>query len=161
MKYRVQVPEGMPLAFPDLCPFTDAPAPTSMVRLKVVSTNWILLLPGFVANSYTKTTIRVPAARKVAMMALGSELMIWISLLGGMGLCVWSMDQGSDHEQRFTFLFIVGGVLAALAFRIFRACILRRVRIKTPWNGFVEVLFKSETFAREFAERNRLAISAD
>jgi hypothetical protein len=161
MSYRVQVPEGVPLQFPDQCPFTEAHAPTGAVRLKVVSTNWILPLPGFVANSYTTTIIRVPASRKVAMMAFGSELMIWISLLGGMALCVWSMDKGSDREQSFSFLFVIGGVLAALVFRIVRACILRGVRVKTPWNGFVEVLFKSETFAREFAERNRLAISGD
>jgi len=161
MNYRIHVPEGTPLIFPNRCPFTGAPAPTGSVRLQVFSTSSVLPLPGGFLNRYSKTGLRVPAARKISLLALGSELMIWISLLGGMALSVWFMDRGTEREQSVCFLFIVGGIVAALAFRIFRACLLWGVRIKNPWNGFVDVLFKSEAFAKEFAEQNRLAIDAD
>lgn len=161
MRYRVHVPAELPLKFPDQCPFTGMVSPTGSVRLRAFSTSTVLPIPGGFLNSYSKSTLRLPAARKIALTVLASELMIWISLLGGIALCGWCITYGSDAAQRFAFVFVVGGVLAALAFRIFRACVLRGVRIKPPWNGFVEILFKSETFAKAFAEQNRLPISVD
>jgi hypothetical protein len=61
-------------------------------------------------------------------------------------------------QGRYVGLFTVGGLLAALVFRIARWFVLRRVRIGNAWNGFIEMSFASEAYAKEFSELNRLAL---
>jgi hypothetical protein len=61
-------------------------------------------------------------------------------------------------QGRYAGPFTVGGLLAALAFRITRWFVLGRVRIGKPWNGFLEMGFASEAYAKEFSEMNRLAL---
>ena len=162
MKYTVQVPLGKPLQFPDLCPFTDTASPNSAIRLKRTSTSMVLPLPGAFLNSYTKTTFRFPARKKIVVLSVVLEAMIWLSLLGGIALCVfWLVNVHTSGPDATALLFLVGGLLAALGFRVARYWVLRRVRISPAWEGFIEVKFKSESYAKAFAELNRLAISAD
>jgi hypothetical protein len=161
MNYRVHIPLHVRVMFPNLCPFTDVPSPSSKIKLKMTSTSTVLPIPGGVLNSYSQTALTFPAAKKTARLALGFELMIWISILAGIALCAWAAERDSDRLERMAFLFVPGGLIAALAFRILRSFLLRRVRIKKPWNGFVEIIFKSERYAREFAEQNRLTVSSN
>jgi hypothetical protein len=162
MKYSVQVPLGKPLQFPNLCPFTDTASPNSIIRLKQTSTSWVLPLPGLILSSNSTTSMRFPASKKVVVRSLVYQVMIWVSLLGGIGLCIAWLS--ADHPSKTDWvarLFLAVGLFAAGGFGVARYWILRRVRIKSAWNDFVEVRFRSERYAKEFAELNRLAISAD
>ena len=102
--------------------------------------------------------MQVPAAKKVALLAIAFEVLIWLSILGGMAVAVL-LASGEGHHSRFAILFIAGGLIAAIGFRVARWFVLRRVRIGNAWNGFIEVSFASESFAREFTELNRLAFA--
>jgi len=157
MKYRVNVPLERDLQFPNRCPFSDKTFPTATVRLKRSSTSKVLPLPGGFSNSYSTTALRLPAAKAIAMLALACEIMIWLSILGGMAIGVMMANAEGNHG-RFAVLFIGGGLVAALGFRIARWFVLRRVRIGNAWNGFLEMKFSSETYAREFSELNDLAL---
>lgn len=165
MKYSVHVPLGRPLQFPDQCPFSDTPSPNSTVKLIKNSTSLVLPLPGGFNNSYSKTSFCIPASRKIAVLSVVLKLMIWMSILGGVSISCWLV---SHHSYRASgalgiapVLFLFGGPVLAIAFRIIRYFVLRRVRIQNAWNGFVEVVFQSENYAREFSERNKLALIAD
>jgi hypothetical protein len=106
--------------------------------------------------------MRIPASRKIAVLAKTLELLIWLSMLGGMGICAWLLTHDdSKLSQSAPVFFVVGGIIVALGFRILRFFILRRVRLKNAWNGFAELHFKSESYAKEFSEMNRLALVAD
>jgi len=159
MKYTVHVPLGKPLQFPDLCPFTDTASPDSSIRLKKTSTSMVVPL---IVSSNTTTSICFPAQRKVAVRSMIFGAMIWVSLLGGIGICIaWLSTLKASDSGKVPLLVLAGGVLAAIGFRVARYWVLRPVRIKSAWNEFVEVRFRSERYAKAFAELNRLAISAD
>jgi hypothetical protein len=122
----------------------------------------VLPLPGLILSSNSTTSMRFPARRKVVVLSLVYQAMIWLSLLGGALLCIHWLS--ADHPSKMewvSLLFLAGGVLAAIGFRVARYWVLRRVRICPAWGGFIEVKFKSESYAKAFAELNRLAISAD
>jgi hypothetical protein len=152
MKYCVNVPLERELQFPNRCPFSDKASPTGTVRLKRSSTSIVIPLPGGFLNSYSTTALQLPANIAVAALAIVFESMIWLSILGGMALGALL------PESRYAVEFIAGGLVAALGFRIARWFVLRRVRIAKPWNGFMEVSFASEAYAKEFSELNRLAL---
>lgn len=160
MKYYVHVPLEKPLTFPDVCPFSETPSPTSTIRLKQTSTSSILPIPGGVLNSYSTTTMRIPASKKIAVLATTLGILIWMSMLGGMGICVWLVTL-DDSKFSAPVLFLIGGPIVALGFRILRYFVLRRVRLKNAWNGFAELHFQSESYAKEFSDINRLALIAD
>jgi hypothetical protein len=157
MKYCVNVPLERELQFPNRCPFSDKDSPTGTVRLKRSSTSIVIPLPGGFLNSYSTTALRLPADKAVAALAIVFESMIWLSILGGMAVDALLVTTGRS-QGRYAGLFTVGGLLAALGFRIARWFVLRRVRIGKPWNGFMEVSFASEAYAKEFSELNRLAL---
>lgn len=159
MNYTVNVPIGRGLAFPNRCPFSDLPSPTGTVRLKQTSTSFVIPLPGGFLNSYSRTTFNVPAARKVVALALTLEIMIWVSILGGMFIA-GLVGTSSSHYAAIAVLFLPAGLIAALGFRVARAIVLRPVRIRPPWNDFVEVRFASESYAKEFCELNRLPLAS-
>lgn len=162
MKYSVHVPLGKPLQFPNLCPFTDTASPNSIIRLKRTATTMVLPLPGFILSRNTTTSMCFPASRKFALRSLRLQVMIWVSLLGGIGICIaWLSTLKASDSGKVPLLVLAGGVLAAIGFRVARYWVLRPVRIKSAWNEFVEVRFRSERYAKAFAELNRLAISAD
>lgn len=161
MKYSVHVPLEQELLFPKRCPFSDDLSPTATVQLKRTSTSIVIPLPGGFLNSYSTTSLWLPAAKKVAVLALSFEIMIWLSILGGMAMPVLAMNIGDGRYTSDAVLFIPIGLVAALGFRVARWFVLRRVGIAKPWNGFMEVKFASEAFAREFSELNRLALVAD
>ena len=88
--------------------------------------------------------------------------MIWVSLLGGIGICIaWLSALKASDSGKVPLLVLAGGILAAFGFRVVRYWVLRPVRIKSAWNDFVEVKFRSESYAKAFAELNRLSISTD
>jgi len=157
MKYCVNVPVERELQFPNRCPFSDKVSPTGTVRLKRSSTSIVIPLPGGFLNSYSTTALRLPAAKSIAALAIVLEIMIWVSILGGMAVDVLLVTTGGG-QSRNAGLFTVGGLLAALVFRIARWFMLRRVRIGNTWNGFIEMSFASEAYAKEFSELNRLAL---
>lgn len=158
MSYCVNVPLGQLLKFPKACPFSGRPDPTGVVRLKRTSTSLVLPLPGGFANSYSQTAFRLPACRRVAACAMALEILMWISLLGGVAICCWLVSQPSTGPRSAPAAFLLGGPLVALGFRFARFLVLRGVRVGNAWNGFVEVSFKSEAYAREFSELNRLGM---
>jgi len=157
MKYCVNVPVERELQFPNRCPFSDKVSPTGTVRLKRSSTSIVIPLPGGFLNSYSTTALRLPADKAVAALAILLEIMIWVSILGGMAVDVLLVTTGRGRGH-YAGLFTVGGLLAALVFRIARWFMLRRVRIGNTWNGFIEMSFASEAYAKEFSELNRLAL---
>lgn len=157
MKYCVNVPVEKELQFPNRCPFSDKDSPTGTVRLKRSSTSLVIPLPGGFWNSYSTTALRLPAAKAVALLAIVFESMIWLSIRGGMAVGAL-LGTSDGHQSRYAVLFIFGGLLAALVFRIARWFVLRRVRIGNAWNGFIEMSFASEAYAKEFGEINRLAL---
>lgn len=106
--------------------------------------------------------MQIPASGKISVLAKTFEILIWVSMLGGMGLCGWMLTLDDSKVSHSAPVFcIVGGVIGAVGFRFLRYFILRRVRLKNAWNGFVELHFKSELYAREFSEINRLALITD
>jgi hypothetical protein len=162
MRCYVHVPLEKPLTFPGVCPFSGTSVPKNKVSLKYTSTSFILPLPGGFYNSYSTTTIQVPASRKTAVLDKSSEILIWISMLGGIGMCAWLVTH--DHSKLPNFapaFFLIGGLVGAIVFRVVRYFVLRGVRLKNPWNGFIEMHFRSESYARNFSELNRLALITD
>ena len=153
----MNVPVERELQFPDRCPFSDKASPTGTVRLKRTSTSIVIPLPSGFFNSYSTTAMRLPADIAVAALAIIFESMIWVSILGGLAVD-WLLVTTGGSQSRHAGLFTVGGLLAALVFRIARWFVLRRVRIGNAWNGFIEVSFASEAYAKEFSEMNRLAL---
>lgn len=83
MKYRVKVPLGISLGFPNVCPFTDTPKPRGIVRLKKSRLLWILPLPGFIISRWAITRIKIPADRQLAVTAQWLQILMWLSLFGG------------------------------------------------------------------------------
>jgi len=158
MKYSVNVPLEREIQFPNRCPFTDEPSPTGTVRLKRCSTSMVIPHPGGFVNSYSTTSLLLPAGRTTAMLAMSFGIMIWLSILGGMAIAVL-MAGGEGNRARFAVLFIAGGLVAAIGFRVARWFVLRGVRIGKAWNGFMEVSFASESYAKEFSELNRLSFA--
>jgi len=158
MKYCVNVPLEQELQFPNRCPFSDELSPTATVQLKRTSTSMVVPLPGGFLNSYSTTGLRLPAAKKIAVLAVSFQIMIWLSILSGIAVPVLAMTTGDGRRERYAVLFIAGGLVAALGFRVARWFVLRRVGIGKPWNGFMEVKFASEAFATEFSELNHLAL---
>jgi|GEM_PF-3495697 hypothetical protein len=161
MKYCVNIPLGEPLAFPQICPFSGDPFSSGTVRLKQTKTLMVLPLPGGIYNSYSTTTLRVPASGRIAKLALGLEIMIWISLLGGIGICVLLLTQSPGTHERTALLSLLASPFLALGFRFWRFMILRPVRIKPAQDGYTEMQFQSESYARQFSELNRLQMFAD
>ena len=157
MKYRVNVPLEREIQFPNRCPFSDQVSPTGTVRLKRSSTSMVIPHPGGFVNSYSTTSLLVPAGRTIAALAVGFEIMIWLSILGGMAMAVL-LASGEGNHGRFAVLFIGGGLVAAIGFRVARWFVLRRVSIGKAWNGFMEVSFASESYAKEFSELNMLSL---
>src|SRR5436190_3401379 len=157
MKYCVNVPLERELQFPNRCPFSDQSSPTGTVRLKRSSTSTVIPLPGAFLNKYSTTSLRVPAAKTVALLAAAFEIMIWLSILGGVAVAML-LAGGEGHHSRFAILYIGVGLVAALAFRVARWFVRRRVRVGNAWNGFMVMSFASESYAKEFTELNRLAI---
>ncbi len=160
MGYRINVPLERDIQFPDRCPFSDEMSPTGKVQLKRNSTSIVLPLPGGFLNSHSSTALQLPAAKKIATLAVTFQILMWLSILGGMAVPVILMGIDAGDNGRYAILFIAGGLLAALGFRIARWFVLRRVKIGNAWNGFLEMVFASETFAREFSELNRLSLEA-
>ena len=158
MKYSVNVPLEGEIQFPNRCPFTDEQSPTGTVRLKRCSTSMVIPHPGGFVNKYSTTSLLVPARRATAMLAASFALMIWLSILAGMAIAVL-LASGEGNHARFAVLFIGGGLVAAIGFRVARWFLLRRVSIGKAWNGFVEVGFASESYAKEFSELNRLSLA--
>jgi hypothetical protein len=156
MKYSVSVPLDEPLAFPDLCPFTGTPSPNGTVKLE--RTRTLLFIPLLVAyyQKYQKTTLRIPASAKIARAAMSMSIMVWASLVGGIGICFLLLTSHSNmHNDRIALLCLAGSPLVALGFKIARAVTLRAVNLKSAEDGFVELQFKSETYAREFSRLTR------
>jgi hypothetical protein len=158
MKCCVNVPLNRELEFPDRCPFSDAPSPKGTVCLKRKSTSLVMPLPGGFQNSYSATSLEIPAQRTVAVMAVGLEMAMWLSMLGGMLIAVLLVN-ADGPLARFAAFFVLGGLVAAVGCRIARWIVLRRVRIGNAWEGYVEVRFDSESYAKEFSEMNRLALA--
>jgi hypothetical protein len=117
----------------------------------------VIPLPGGFLNSYSTTALRMPAAKAVAVLAIVFESMIWLSILGGVAAAAL-LATADGRQSRFAVLFIAGGLVAALVSRIARWFVLRRVRIGNAWNGFIEMSFASEAYAKEFSELNSLAL---
>lgn len=84
---------------------------------------------------------------------------MWVSILGAMFVTGLLGASGSQHA-RFAVLFLPAGLIIALGFRIARWVALRQVRIGLPWNDFLPVRFRSESYAKEFSELNRLPMSS-
>lgn len=160
MKYCVNVPLERELHFPNRCPFSDRPSPSGTVRLKQTSTSRVLPHPGGFWNSYATTALRIPAGRMIAVLALGFQIMMWLSILGGMAIAAL-LATADNPQTRFAALFVAAGLLAAVGFRVARWILLRRVSIGNAWHGFVKVRFGSESYAREFSELNRLPLVSD
>jgi hypothetical protein len=159
MKYCVNVRVERSLAFPDLCPFTGEPSPNGTVKLE--RTRTLLFIPLLVAyyQKYQKTTLRIPASAKIARRAMSMSIMVWASLLGGIGICFLLLTSHSNmHNDRIALLCLVGSPLLALGFKIARAVTLRAVNLKSAEDGFVEFEFKSETYAREFSRLNNVSV---
>jgi hypothetical protein len=99
----------------------------------------------------------MPAAKAVAVFAIVFEIMIWLSILGGMAVAAL-LATADGRQSSDGVLFIAGGLVAALVSRVARWFVLRRVRIGNAWNGFIEMNFASQAYAKEFSELNRLAV---
>jgi hypothetical protein len=161
MSCYVNVPLGKPLRFPTVCPFTGTSAPTGAIYLKHTSTSVVVPLPGGALNSYATTSIKIPTNKAFALVAKLLLISIWLSLLGGIGGTCWFLAFSNFQHEKAATLFLVGGPIVALIFRILRWFVLRRVQLKNPWNGFAELHFKSESYAREFSELNDLSFIGD
>src|SRR5262245_4081809 len=159
MKYYVQVPLDRPIQFPDVCPFTGRPSPKGTVRLKRSSTSRVVLLPDGFHNSYRTTKFRIPASQTTAAGAMVLEALIWLSILAGAGVCVLLMNK-DGRTGSLAVAALVVGLLLALGVRFARYLFLRKVTIKNAWEGFVEVRFLSESYARRLCDLNRLALDA-
>lgn len=160
MKYRVEVPSGTRLQFPDLCPFTDTPAPRGVVRLKKTKTQLVPPVPVGIYNRYLVTRMQIPACQKVATKAQWLEVAMWASLLGGIGIGFLMVATNHSQGQQFLpFLALIGGPILALVFRIQRHVLLRRVYIGKTTMEALELRFESEHYARQFSELNGLSLS--
>ncbi len=160
MKYSVNIPLGEGLNFPNTCPFSGEASPSGTVRLKQTKTLMLIPLPGFVYNRYSVTTFRVPAAKKIANLAFALEILVWASLIGGIGICFLLLTSHSNvHNDRIALLCLLGSPFVALAFRIWRSILVRSVQIRPASDDYVEVQFRSENYAREFSELNHLPYS--
>jgi len=151
------------LQFPDLCPFTDSPAPRGIVRLKETKTLFVIPLPGAIYNRYRTTQIRIPASQEIAKKALRLEVLIWASLLGGIaiGLLTVLLTEHSPTPQSWPFLPLIAGPILALVFRIQRYFLLRRVCIGKTGPEALELCFQSETYAKTFSELNHLPLTVN
>src|SRR5258707_6926606 len=107
MKYCVNVPLEREIQFPNRCPFSDQPSPTGTVRLKRTSTSMVIPLPGGFLNSYSTTAFRVPAGRTTAALAVGFEIMIWLSILAGIAVAVLLTNA---DRSRYAVVFVAGGL---------------------------------------------------
>lgn len=161
MGYSVNVPISKPLEFPNVCPFSGAPAPSGRICLRQSTGSSGLPLPSLRHNGCSKTILHIPASRRIALLAFGTGIMSWVSLLAGMGTCVWLIASPSEAPRMMPFLCLLGGTLAAVGFRNLRHFVLRRVRVRNAENGLAELLFESETYARDFSRRNQLALNKD
>jgi hypothetical protein len=159
MKYYVNVPMEESLEFPDLCPFSGKPSPSGTVRLKRTSNSFVLPIPGGVRNSYSTTRLRIPADGSIAMLALGLEISMWLCILGGVAFVVFAASQSGPEHMGALCAMPIGLVLAALC-RLARFWVLRKLRINSASDDWVELKFASETYARRFSELNRLAVDA-
>src|SRR5579859_4904497 len=122
MKYCVSVPLGRPLQFPNMCPFSGTPSPSGTVTLMNHSTSRVLPLPGGYVNSHAKTSLSIPASEKVARLAAVLQALIWVSLVGGIGIAFWLVlhHSYSHGPNRAPGVFLTGGLLLALGFRVGR-----------------------------------------
>jgi hypothetical protein len=161
MSYNVNVPLDRAVQFPDRCPFSGVSSPRGRLTLRRTSTSMILPIPGIgIFNSYSQTTFRIPARRRIVVLAVALEIAMWLSFLGGFGVCVLLINTAGDKGIN-PIPPIVGGACLSVFFRVARFLVLRKVRIRNAWGGFVEVLFGSESYAKQLCELNRLAMAFD
>jgi hypothetical protein len=158
MSYQVNLPAGKVIQYPNYCPFSGAPSPNGIVRLKWTSNSKVTPLPGGFHNSYTIAELKVPSKRCTAILASVLGVSVWLSLLGGMAACVVFLQ--SDTMDRYAALAIIAGLALASLCRFLRFWVLRKFRIKGVWGEFLELRISSEPYAKEFAELNRLSIEA-
>lgn len=76
-------------------------------------------------------------------------------------MCVWLINFDNSKSSKYEPISLIGGLVFAFGFRLLRFFILRKVRLKGVWNGFAEVHFQSEAYARDFSKLNRLAVVND
>lgn len=162
MRYTVNVRLGVPLKFPEICPFTETPAPTGWIRFQKSATNFVLPLPHVLVNSYSTTSFRIPASRQVARAALIQQLLSCLFYLGGISyFLLFLAGLGPEHSTVKPLPVLLGGLVLGTAFGIARFRTLRPVRISNAWEGFVEVSFSSREYATQFSELNRFAMIED
>lgn len=158
MTYHVNLPAGKVIQYPNSCPFSGAPSPDGIVRLKWTSNSKVIPLSGGFHNSYAIAELKVPSKRSTAVLASILGASVWLSLLGGMAAGVAFLQ--SDAMDRYAVLAIIAGLALASLCRFLRFWVLRRFRIKGVWGEFLELRISSEHYAKEFAELNRLSIEA-
>ena len=162
MKFSVHIPLGESLSFPGTCPFSGAPSSNRTVRLKQTKTLMVMPLPHGIHNSYENTSLRIPASTRIANLALVFEIMIWLSLLGAIGICVFltTAFKGGVHE-RAALLCLFASPILALTFRFLRFMVVRKVYLKPANDGYAKLQFRSESYAREFSVLNHLQVFTD
>ncbi len=161
MSHDVNVPLGRPLEFPNSCPFSGVASPKSTVTLRKSSSSMIIPIPGIgLYNAYSRTSLRVPACRRIAFLAVILQLAMWFSFLGGFAVCVLLINTSGDKPID-PVPPLLTGVCLSVFFRVARFFVLSKVRIRNAWGGFVEVRFRSKDYARHFCELNRLPLLSD
>jgi hypothetical protein len=153
----IRIPYGSRLKFPATCPFTGQSNPRGKVNITLSNTQLWLPIPfigsfrlrkvgrmAFSANSALAWAAKIVALLRLVSSPVGVVAFICLAKKG-------DAEKGSDG---ISYYFLIGGVVAALVFRIVHWLLLSRVRIVRIGAGGLEVRFASEKYASEFAGLN-------
>ena len=164
-KYYVLIKGNKPLVFPPVCPFTGKPMPSAWVTLKHIgnvrySLMWLLL--GHLKNTYNKASVKVRASERFAKLYRTVRAMVWISLLGGIGVTVIliEMNDKSPNPSAIPFLGILGALVGSAAFKSYGHFLIKKCHISNISGEQIEVCFASKDYARSFCELNQLEYEA-
>jgi hypothetical protein len=147
-----RVPFGQRLHYPAVCPFTGVENPKKFVRVMRSEGQLWVPIPFVGLFSLNKAgQMMFPASTWITGMRVGSEVALWLCLVGGIGYGVFSKEDPNASHYMF------GGILSAIVMRVFQWLLLCRVRIVRIGMNSLEVRFASETYAKEFCRLNDLS----
>jgi hypothetical protein len=158
-----------PVAFPNTCPFTGKPSPEGSIKLHR-TTDRATLIPllglsmNFISHTFRRSQIEVPADRGLCHCIRLLDVIFAIAVvLGPCVAAIWIMLEMMRMENRPltapVALFIGATTLAAVSL-LYRAWLLRNVRLVGHAERRITLRFHSEDYAREFASMNRCSLEA-
>jgi len=157
------------VSFPNTCPFTGRPSPEGSIKLHRTSDRSTMIpLPGlsmfFISSSFTRSQIEVPADKGLCRWIRFLDVVFAVTVI--LGPCVaatWIMLEMSRVESRpltAPVALFIGATTIAAACLLYRAWLLRNVRLVGHGEGRITLRFRSEDYAQEFASMNRCSLAA-